>query len=132
MMNLLNFCGDSANVWQLVGKILLVFKIVIPLLLIIFGMIDLGQAVIGSKEDDIKKATNKLLKRAIAAVIIFFIPTIVGAIMGLISSFKNDSKNTGYDTCRLCLTKPYGKTCKAAVDAIDDKEDEEDQEEKQG
>ena len=32
------FCASSANVWQTVGYILLVFKIVIPILLIIFGM----------------------------------------------------------------------------------------------
>jgi len=121
MIGLLNFCNDSVKVWELVGKILLVFKIVIPLLLIIFGMIDLGQAVIGSDEKDIQKATKKLLRRAIAAVIIFFIPTIVGAIMGLISDFNDDSKEAGYDTCSACLTKPYGDSCKKAVAAANNK-----------
>jgi len=122
MMNVLNFCYESKDVWQLVGKILLVFKIVIPLLLIIFGMIDLGQAVIGSKEDDIKKATNKLLRRAIAAVVIFFIPTIVGALMGLVGSFKDDKTASGYDICKDCLTKPYSKKCKDAKDTDPDKQ----------
>ena len=120
MMNVLNFCYESKDVWQLVGKVLLVFKIVIPLLLIIFGMIDLGQAVIGSDEKDIQKATKKLLRRAIAAVVIFFIPTIVGALMGLVGQFGNDKKASGYDICKDCLTRPYSNACKNAVDTDPD------------
>ena len=61
------FCAGSANVWQTVGIVLMVFKIVIPILLIIFGMIDLGKAVIASKDDEIKKATKSLLFRAVSA-----------------------------------------------------------------
>ena len=51
-----NFCSETKDVWSLVGKILGVFKIVIPLLIIIFGMIDLGKAVVASKDDEVKKA----------------------------------------------------------------------------
>lgn len=94
------FCRDTANVWQIIGYVLTVFKIVVPLLLIIFGMFDLGKAVTSSKEDEIKKATMGLMRRAIAAVVIFFIPTLVGVIMGLV----NDGKK--YTTCAKCLTSP--------------------------
>ena len=100
------FCMESAKAWQLVGKILVVFKIVIPLLLIIFGMIDLGKAVISSEEKAIKEATNSLLRRAIAAVVIFFVPTIVNAVFGLVSSFGEASDATKYDNCRGCLVHP--------------------------
>ena len=54
----INFCTNTANIWQIVGYVLLIFKIVIPILLIIFGILDLGKAVIASKEDEIKKATG--------------------------------------------------------------------------
>ena len=93
------FCADTANIWSLVGTILTIFKIVIPLLLIIFGMVDLGKAVIGSKEDDIKKATMSLMKRAIAAVVIFFIPTIVSVVIGLV-----DNENKNWEICRNCVS----------------------------
>ena len=83
------FCVTSAPVWQLVGRILMVFKIAIPILLIVFGMIDLGKAVIASKEDAIEKATQSLIKRLIAGVVIFFIPFLVGAVFNLINSFKD-------------------------------------------
>lgn len=108
------FCQETAPVWQLVGNILLVFKIVIPLLLIIFGMIDLGKAVIGSDEKAIKEATNSIIRRLIAAVVIFFIPTIVGAVIGLVGSFnrEEDKGKANYDVCKACITRPNGANCK--------------------
>lgn len=115
-MLLQSFCGDSAEVWQLVGRILMVFKIAIPILLIVFGMIDLGKAVIASKEDAIEKATNSLIKRLIAGVVIFFVPFLVGAIFNLVNSFKdlNDGAYE-YNVCEKCVTSPNGDKCKAAV-----------------
>lgn len=100
----MTFCSDTANLWQFVGYILLVFKIVIPIILIIFGMIDLGKAVTSSKDDEIKKATQALAKRAIAAVVIFFIPTIVGAIFGIVDGFQEVKGQ--YDICSKCITSP--------------------------
>lgn len=113
-MSLLTFCQESQPVWALVGKILVVFKIVIPLLLIVFGMIDLGKAVISSDEKAITKATNTLIKRLIAAVVIFFIPYIVGAVFSLIDNFKDDANEAGYNVCRACVVKPYSSDCKDA------------------
>ena len=45
------FCANTANIWQIVGIILLVVKIVIPILLIIWGMLDLGKAVVAANDD---------------------------------------------------------------------------------
>ncbi len=100
------FCANTANIWQIVGYVLLVFKIVIPVLLIIFGMIDLGKAVIASKDDEIKKATKGLAMRALAAVVIFLIPTIVVYIMGLVSNFESSGAKADFDTCKTCISSP--------------------------
>ena len=108
-MEFLSFCSDSAKLWKLIGRVMLVFKIVIPLLLIIFGMIDLGKAVIASDEKAIKAATNSIIRRLIAAVVIFFIPTIVSAIFGLVEGFSDTDE--GYKICRSCITKPNGADC---------------------
>ena len=99
------FCYATANIWQIVGYVLLIFKIDIPLLLIIFGMIDLGKAVIASKEDEIKKATGSLVRRAIAAVIIFLLPTLIGFIIGIVGGFT-DELETDYNICKSCITNP--------------------------
>ena len=50
--------GEMAEIWQFIGYVLYVFKIAIPLLLIIFGMIDLGKAVIASDDKEIKNALS--------------------------------------------------------------------------
>ncbi|MBR5662911.1 MAG: hypothetical protein IKX00_04640 [Bacilli bacterium] len=117
----LAFCVQSSPIWQLVGRILMVFKIVIPILLIVFGMIDLGKAVIASKDDAVEKATQTLIKRLIAGVVIFFIPFLVGAIFNLIDSFKDldgsseNGKKYRYNVCQKCVTSPNGSSCSSAV-----------------
>ena len=107
----INFCENSANIWQIVGYALLAFKIVIPILLIIFGMLDLGKAVVASKDDEIKKATKQLAIRAVAGIVIFFIPTLVGMILGLVSNFAESGAKEDFDNCRLCITKPGDSEC---------------------
>lgn len=110
------FCYSTANVWQIVGYVLLVFKIAIPVLLIVFGMIDLGKAVIASKDDEIKKATGTLVKRAVAAVVIFLLPTIIGFLMGLVTDFTNNAKKD-FDVCKNCIVSPNGEVCKIRASA---------------
>lgn len=60
-----------------------IIQIGIPILLIIMGSIDLGKAVLSSDDKEIKGATGKLIKRAIAAVAVFFVATIVSLLMGM-------------------------------------------------
>lgn len=112
------FCKDTANIWQIVGYVLLIFKVVIPVLLIIFGMVDLGKAVIASKSDEVKKATSSLMMRAIAAVAIFLIPTIIGVIMGFVSDFKESGAKDDFEVCKACITRPTKNPCSGnAADA---------------
>ncbi len=63
-----------------------IIQIGIPIILIVMGSIDLGKAVLSSDDKEIKGATSKLIKRAIAAVAVFFITTIVSILMGLFTS----------------------------------------------
>ena len=61
-------------------------QIGIPIILIIFGAIDLGKAVMSSDDKEIKGATSKLIKRAVAAVAVFFVATLVSLIMNMLGS----------------------------------------------
>lgn len=112
-----NFCTETANLWQIVGWVLLVFKIIIPILLIVFGMLDLGKAVVASKDDEIKKAGKSLGFRAASAIVIFLIPTIIGFIMGFVSDFKSSGAKTDFDICQKCIVRPNGNACINAANA---------------
>lgn len=71
-----------------------IIQIGIPIILIVMGSIDLGKAVLSSDDKEIKGATGKLIKRAIAAVAVFFVSTIVSLLMGMFStSGANDGGN---------------------------------------
>lgn len=100
----IKFCSNSANLWQFVGYILMVFKIVVPLLLIIWGAMDLGKAVVASKPEEITKAVTGLAKRALAGIVIFFIPTLVGVIFSIVSGFSDVKSD--YDVCKKCVVTP--------------------------
>jgi len=101
-----NFCASTANIWQIVGYVLLVFKIAIPILLIIFGMVDLGGAVVAGKSDEVSKKIKSLAFRAVAGVLIFLIPTIISFVMGLVTDFADSGAEKDFNTCRTCLTRP--------------------------
>ena len=66
-----------------VHTIVLVLQIVVPILLVIFGMIDLIKAVVAGKEDEIKKAQGVFIRRLITGVLVFFVIAIVKLVVGL-------------------------------------------------
>lgn len=100
----MTFCSDSVSIWYTLGMFLLVFKIVIPVLLIVFGMIDLGKAVISSDDKAVSKAAKSLLNRVIAGICIFFVPTIVSILFKMVGSFGEVKDQ--FDICANCISNP--------------------------
>ena len=105
------FCKEMAGPLQFVGIILWVFKVAIPVIILVMGMIDLGKAVTASKDDEIKKAMKQLMIRLISGVLIFFIPTIVIFIFQLLVDFDTAAQATDFQTCRDCILSPTGGGC---------------------
>jgi len=92
MMQVLNVCvgvlGDAglpSKLAYMLHLIVLAIQIVVPFLLIIWGMLDLGKAVMAQKEDEIKKGQQLFIKRVIAAAILFFVITIVSLLINLVA-----------------------------------------------
>ena len=98
------FCHQTAAIFQFIGYIVMVFKILIPVILIVIGIIALGKAVISDDDKEIKTAVNKLIKKFIVAVFVFFIPSIVSAVFSLVSSFNEVKPD--YTVCIDCITSP--------------------------
>ena len=94
-------CGGTITIDEIVpnvvSSVVTIIKIIIPIFLIIFGMLDLGKAVIAGKEDEMKKAQSTLIKRIIYAVAVFLVVTLVTFVMGLVGSkdWKDCWKNHG-------------------------------------
>ena len=91
-------CGNlgfdfSGTFPYLVSTAVLLIKIIVPILLIIFGMLDLGKAVAASKEDEIKKGQQMFIKRVVAAVIVFFVIQIVQLLIGFVSNKDRSVSN---------------------------------------
>lgn len=102
-------CDQSGllKTFQILGYVLVFLKIVIPILLIGLGSFELGKAVLASDDKAIKVAISALVKKAIAAVIIFFIPYIITAVMSLIDDVNKVKK---FDCLTKCLKEP--SSCK--------------------
>lgn len=107
------FCYNTAVVFQFIGYVVLVLKILIPSILIVLGVIALGKAVIAADDKEIKTAVNSIIKKFIAAVCIFFIPTIISALFGIVNGFSEVEAD--YNVCIKCITSPTKSTCKNAV-----------------
>lgn len=86
--------------------VLPIFQWGIPIILIVLGTIDLGKAVIASKEEEIKKAQQMFIKRLIYAVAVFFVVTIVSLVFGLFSETKDSNLTNVANSWLDCWNHP--------------------------
>ncbi len=94
------------------GYILFFLKIIIPLIIIILATVDLGKAIIGGDDKAVKDATSAIIRRVVAGIIIFFIPSILGFITSTITGFT--SIKSSYDRINTCIQSPFTK-CKLNI-----------------
>lgn len=91
---------------KLVHLAVTAIQIAVPILLVIFGMLDLGKSVMAQKEDEIKKGQQLFLKRLIAAVIVFLVVVLVRLVIGLVA--PSDPDNNIWN-CFDCLVNGVDK-----------------------
>lgn len=65
-------------------------RILVPIILALLTMLDFAKAVFNQDKDGLNKAKNNFLKRAIAALVVFFAPYIVVAIMELVDGLNSN------------------------------------------
>lgn len=105
MVQMLDFCSETVQIWTVVGTVINIIKIVIPIIIVILAMLDLGKAVMAGEEKQIKEAQGMLVKRLIYGVVIFFVVTIVQVVFNLIGA------NTSNSMCWKCATNPGETGC---------------------
>lgn len=70
-------CGFSNKLISWVLNIIRWVKYIIPAIVIIFGILDFIKAIGSDKDDEMKKAQGRFIKRLIAAALIFIVPFII-------------------------------------------------------
>lgn len=74
---------DENSLAYMIDMVLGYVRVIVPILVIAFGLFDLGKAVIASKEDEMRKAQSTFIKRVIIGVVVFFVPVVVDIVMNL-------------------------------------------------
>lgn len=68
-------------------------QILVPIILILMGSIDLVKAVMAGDDKGGKDAVSKFIKRILAAVLVFFVTTIVSIVIGMIAQTDVGAKD---------------------------------------
>lgn len=100
--NGVDYCSGLRSTFVFIGHIVRIAKILIPILIIAFGMLDFFKGVIGSKDDEIKKSIKSLIFRAISGVCIFFLPAIIDLVFSWVDGWSSNYEST-YKECFQCI-----------------------------
>lgn len=85
-------CSQGSEIVQVLAIVRLIMNVIciaVPVVMILLGTFDLFKAVTAGKDDEIKKKQQTLLKRIIAGVLVFLVPTIVSVLMNLLGAGGN-------------------------------------------
>ena len=109
MINLLaGDCGAldiPEGVVGIIRTIVFVIQVVVPILLIIWGMLDFAKSVIGGDEDKIKAGQKLFIKRIIAAIIVFLVITITQLVVVTVGNVGGNDANSAWRCAKSLLGK---------------------------
>lgn len=74
----------------LLGQAFDIIKFAVPILIIGLGVVDYVKALAAQNQDEVKRSTNKLIKRLIIGIIIFLLPTLIEFALGIVGYGLND------------------------------------------
>lgn len=100
----INVCNqETVKAFIFIGKIISILKIAVPLIIIVFGMIDFFRAIFSNDEKAVKVSFNALLRRIIAGIIIFIVPSVIYMILDLM--IKDFDEYNNEFVCSKCILK---------------------------
>ena len=85
--------GIPEQIVKIISLVYTAIQIGVPIILIIVGMFDMGKAITQQKEDEIKKAQGLLVKKAIAAALVFLMFSIVSLVFGIVAPDGTEGDN---------------------------------------
>ena len=110
-------CGDAFDIPHQIPSLFSMFvnllKIATPIVLVIMGVISLLKSLTASKEDELKKAQQSLIKKMVAAAMVFFIISIVQFVILKVADTAEQDNVSSCLSCFLnndCSNNVYYKT----------------------
>ena len=99
---------DLKVIPALTSTVVSIVQWVIPVILIVLGMIDLGKAVTSNDEKQMKEAQKTLIKRVIYAVLVLFIVAIVRFVFSALApdsagGIDSDTPSSSISGCIDCF-----------------------------
>lgn len=88
---------------EIVSTIVNAIKIAVPILLVIFGSIDLVKGITAQKDDEIKKGQQIFIKRLIAGALVFFVFMVVQLVISLAAGNSGKANSQNIMTCVNCF-----------------------------
>ena len=95
-MIFLDACNDSGvlSTILLLKEVFNIICIIVPIILIIMLSIELMKIVMGNVDKNVGKVVKSITTKAIAAVLVFFVPTLINLFLNLL-----DSSDISVTTC---------------------------------
>lgn len=85
---------------SLIKQFINIVKIAIPIILIVMGMIDLAKAMMSADDGAMKKAQGSFVKKLIAGVCVFLVPTILNFVLSVVATgTKGEVEIGNWATC---------------------------------
>lgn len=98
----LHFCGyaGTRRALKIVGYAITIIKILLPILIMYSVIKDLFTTMISGKPEELSKLVSPTIKRIIAALVIFFIPTVISSTFNMLG-FGDEGELEPCFTCVL-------------------------------
>ena len=99
-----NFCqyGGTRRTFKIIGLAINFVKILVPLILIITSIITLSKTIFSGKEEDLKSSLTLLVRKAIAGIVIFLLPTTLDYAFDTLVGYDDSS----FTACTKCMLSP--------------------------
>ena len=97
---------------KIVGTLIMIIKIVVPIIIILTSIISMVNAILYEDDNALKKSFSVLIQKVIVGAIIFFIPSLIYAVLSLTANY--DKTKNQFTDCGKCITSL--KECEKLID----------------
>jgi len=103
----------------LIKQLINIVKIAVPIILIIMGIVDLAKAMMSPDDGAMKKSQGSFIKKIIAAVLVFLVPTIINLVLDIIATGTGlDDPGKKVDTGNWADCWKYAEECAKECNSV--------------